>query len=394
MNILERSWEIFPFTQSIRHDLHKHPELGFHETRTSSIVAKTLHDLGLQVTTGVGITGVVALLKGAKPGKVLLFRVDMDALPIQEENETEYCSEVPNVMHACGHDAHTAIGLSVAKLLSEYKEELYGTVKFVFQPAEEGDGGAEYMIRDGVLKDPIPDYVLGIHVWNEKPVGWVGISNGPVMSSADIFTVNIIGKGGHGAVPNLAVDPIIASAQIITSLQSIVSRNVAPLDSAVISITKISGGTAFNIIPSSVSFCGTLRSFLPETHNLITNRFSQIVKDVSSAFNCQSEITIDQVTLPVINNKELSGIMRSVASELMPELKIDREFRTMGSEDMSYLMKDIPGCFIMVGSANTNKGLIYPHHHPRFDIDESCLSPTVALLTQGILNILKTNFIL
>jgi len=389
MNILEKANGLFSYTQKMRRDFHMHPELGFQEVRTSGIVAKELQSFGLEVKTGVGNTGVVAFLTGETPGKTLLFRVDMDALPIHEENETDYRSQNLNVMHACGHDAHTAIGLSVAKLLSNLKNEVRGTVKFVFQPAEEGEGGAEAMIRDGVLQNPVPDYTLGIHVWNEKPLGWIGISDGPVMSSADIFLVKITGKGGHGAVPHLAVDPIIAASHIITSLQSVVSRNVAPLDSAVVSVTKIEGGTAFNIIPPTVLFTGTIRTFLPETRDLVLKQFSRIITQVSYAFNCESEISIKSITLPVINNSILSNIMRLTALSLKSNINIDQTFRTMGSEDMSFLMKEIPGCFIMIGSANDEKGLNYPHHHPRFDIDESCLPNAVALITQGILNILN-----
>jgi amidohydrolase len=390
MDLLEEARDLFPFTQMMRRDFHQHPEIGFEEVRTSAIVSERLKEFGLEVRTGIGKTGVIGLLEGADPGPVLLLRFDMDALPIQEENEAPYASQNSAKMHACGHDAHTAIGLSVAKLLSMHKDQVRGTIKFVFQPAEEGQGGAEAMVRDGVLENPIPNFSMGVHVWNEKPVGWFGISKGAVMASADIFSVKVIGEGGHGAVPHATVDPILAAAQMITSLQSIVSRNVPPLESAVVSVTHIAGGAAFNIIPQSVTFEGTIRSFLPEVHEILLSRFNQITTGVANAFGCHAEIMVRPVTLPVINDPKLAETMIATAYNLFKNAQVDPNYRTMGSEDMSFLMHDIPGCFILIGSANEEKGLTYGHHHPHFDIDEACLPHAVALLAQGSLNILKT----
>ncbi len=231
---LVESLELFNYTQTLRRDFHMHPELGFNEIRTGGIVAKELEALGLEVTKGVGKTGVVALLEGARPGPTLLMRFDMDALPIVEETGAEYASQNPGVMHACGHDGHTAVGLTVARAECPPPPQLAGTIKFVFQPSEEtlgeeGMGGAEMMIRDGVLADPKPDFALGLHLWNEQPLGWLGVAGGPVMAGADEFKVVITGKGGHGAVPQATIDPMVAAAQIITALQTIVSRNVAPM---------------------------------------------------------------------------------------------------------------------------------------------------------------------
>src|SRR5512135_3216739 len=239
-DFLEEAKALFPYTQSMRRDFHIHPELGFHEVRTGAIVAKELEALGLEVTKGVGKTGVVGLMEGSKPGPTLLVRFDMDALPIVEETGAEYASQNSGVMHACGHDGHTAIGLTVAKLLLNHRDQLAGNIKFCFQPAEEGFNGEEYggnemMIRDGVLEGPHVDRTLALHLWNEQPLGWIGVGAGPVMAGAELFTVKLTGRGGHGAAPHLTIDPIVASAQIITALQTIVSRNVAPLQSAVIS---------------------------------------------------------------------------------------------------------------------------------------------------------------
>ena len=227
-NFLDEAQALFEYTRNLRRDFHKHPEIGLKEFRTANIVAKELSGLGMEVKTGVGQTGVVGLIEGKAPGPVVLLRVDMDALPIQEETGAEYASENPGLMHACGHDGHVAVGLTVARILNEHRNEFCGTVKMVFQPGEEGLGGAEKMIADGVLQDPPADVALGLHVWNEKPVGWIGVVPGPVMAAADTFTVKITGRGGHGAVPDLTADPIVAAAQVVTALQSIVSRNVPP----------------------------------------------------------------------------------------------------------------------------------------------------------------------
>jgi amidohydrolase len=246
--------DLFEYTRELRRDFHRHPEMGFQEVRTAGIVARELNSLGLEVTTGIAKTGVVGLLEGDKPGPVILLRFDMDALPINEETGAEYASQNPGVMHACGHDGHIATGLAIARLLHMHRDELAGTVKFVFQPAEEGLGGAESMIAEGILENPKPDRVLGMHLWNERPVGWLGISDGPEMAAAEIFRLRLIGKGGHGALPHLAVDPVVAAAQVINALQTIASRNVSPLQSAVLSVTMFRAGESFNVIPLRLSF--------------------------------------------------------------------------------------------------------------------------------------------
>ena len=263
---LKEAKELFTYTQSMRRDFHLHPELGFHEVRTGGIVAKELEALGLEVTKGVGKTGVVGLLEGAKPGPTILLRFDMDALPINEDTGAEYASTNAGVMHACGHDGHTAIGLTVAKILHAHRNDLAGTVKFCFQPSEEGFngeevGGAEMMIRDGVLEGPKVEKTLSMHLWNEKPLGWVNVAKGSVMAGAEQFNIKLTGKGGHGAAPHTTVDPIVAAAQIVTALQSIAARNVAPLHAAVISVTTLHSGTAFNIIPQEAELTGTIRTF-------------------------------------------------------------------------------------------------------------------------------------
>lgn len=389
MTFLDEARRIEAYTVERRRDFHKHPELGFEETRTAGIVAETLEELGLEVTTGVGGTGVVGLLRGKVDSPVLLLRFDMDALPIQEENEVDYASETPGKMHACGHDSHVAVGLSVAKLLAPVRDSLNGTVKFVFQPAEEGGGGAMRMVEAGVLKDPVPDYAMGMHVWNDKPVGWYGLTRGPAMAGAEIFTIKLTGKGGHGAAPHQTVDPVVASAQIITAAQTIVSRNVSPLESAVISICQVEAGAAFNIIPQEAVLKGTIRAFKPEVFAIVENRLEALAHGIAEAMGCTAEISSERVTLPVTNDSGLVGVMADVVRACDPEAKIGHDLRTMGAEDFSFMMDEIPGCFIFVGSANAEKGLDFAHHHPRFDIDEACLPYAVAILAQGAAEILK-----
>lgn len=390
MSFIEKAFEIKEKTIEVRRRIHRHPELGFEEYRTSALVVEKLKSLGLDVETGIAGTGVVGLLKGKSESPVLLLRFDMDALPIQEETGAPYASEVPGKMHACGHDCHVAVGLSVAELLSAQREFLPGTIKFVFQPAEEGGGGAEKMVAAGVLENPKPDFSMGMHVWNDKPVGWYGVTDGPVMAGAQIFEVKLTGKGGHGASPHLSVDPIVAAAQIITALQTIPSRNVPPVESAVVSVCKIEAGTAFNIIPKEAVFCGTIRSFKPEVYEIVERRFKEIVNNLAQGMGCRAEINIQRVTYPVINNQALSTLMGKVIRQVDHHADVDTHLQTMGSEDFSFMMKDIPGCFVMVGSANDEKGLNFGHHHPKFNIDEACLPYAVAIIAQGALEILKT----
>ena len=380
---------LFEYTRSLRRDFHRHPELGYQEVRTAGIVARELGSLGMEVTTGIAKTGVVALMECARPGPVVLLRFDMDALPIVEETAADYASENPGVMHACGHDGHTAIGLTVARLLHAHSQELAGTLKFVFQPAEEGLNGAEQMVKEGVLQNPSPDFSLALHLWNERPLGWLGIGAGAVMAAAEMFKIRITGKGGHGAVPHLAVDPVLAAAHVITALQSIPARNVPPLKAAVVSVTTLRAGEAFNIIPSYAELTGTIRTFEPEVRRVVLERFHQVISGVAEAMGCQAEIQCDAITPAVINNEQVADRLRKVAASVLPDSPVASNFATMGSEDMAYMMQDIPGCFVFVGSANSEKGLDAPHHHPRFDIDEEALPRGAALLAAAAADILS-----
>ena len=394
-NFLSQAQELFPYTQSLRRDFHMHPELGFREIRTGGIVAKELETLGMEVTKGVGKTGVVGLLEGAKLGPTLLIRFDMDALPITEETGAEYTSHNAGVMHACGHDGHTAIGLTVAKMLHAHRQDLAGTIKFCFQPSEEGNngedvGGNEMMIRDGVLDAPKVDMSLSLHLWNEKPLGWVGVAGGPVMAGAEIFTVKITGKGGHGAIPQQTVDPIIAAAQIINALQTIVSRNVAPLETAVVSVTTVNAGTAFNVIPQTAELTGTIRTFDNGVRETVVKRFEQIARGVGEGLGCHVDVNIQRMTPALVNDESLAFKVQESARRVLAESDLDTSgYTTMGAEDMAFMQQKVPGCYFFVGSNDKARHLDYGHHHPKFDFNEEALIRASALMASAAMDILK-----
>jgi len=363
-----------------RRDFHQHPELSFQEVRTAGIVAQKLSELGLEVRTGVGQTGVIGLLEGDREGPTVLVRCDMDALPIQEENEVEYRSQTSNKMHACGHDGHTAVALAVAEMLSQHRDKLVGNIKFVFQPAEEIGQGAIAMINDGALLDPVPQVSLGLHLWNEIPVGQVAVVPGPLLAGVGIFDLIVKGKGGHAAMPQYTIDPVLTLAHILTTVQSIVSRNVPPIDTAVISATKVRAGDAYNVIPERAECYGTIRTFRNEVFDLVQERFHKIVDGVTASMGCQAELTIRSMTPPVINDEAVAQRMKSLFEENVPDLTYMDRFMSMVGEDMSCFLDRVPGVFLMVGSANHNRGLDYAHHHPRFDFDEDSMVIGATLL--------------
>jgi amidohydrolase len=382
-NFRQEAEKHFDYMVDQRRDFHRHPELGFQESRTSGIVADTLTELGMEVQRGVGQTGVVALLEGPKPGPTLLIRFDMDALPIQEENRLDYASQNPGVMHACGHDGHTTMGLTLAKIFAQYQENMAGTIKFVFQPAEEGLGGAFAMIADGVLDNPRPDAAMAMHLWTPEEYGKVRVVEGPCMASSSVFTITVQGRGGHGAAPHLATDPILAAAQIVTALQSIVSRNVNPQDSVVVSIGQFSAGTTFNVIPDRAMLKGTVRSYDNDLHRMIYRRILEMAHNMAIAFSCEATMETIAIVAAVHNNPVPTAVVREAAAKVMGEENIV-EHRTMASEDMGYILEEIPGCYFFIGARNEEKGYTFPHHHPRFNFDERAMLDGVAVMGQAI----------
>lgn len=371
-----------------RRDFHMHPEIGMDLPRTAAVVAEVLRGLELPVQTGVGQSGVVAIIEGAQPGPVVLLRFDMDALPIQEETGAEYTSLNPGAMHACGHDAHTAIGLGVATILSQAKDNMQGTVKLVFQPGEEGYDGAESMIAEGVLENPAPDYALALHVWNSNPVGWVGLTAGPAMAGSEHIVIELTGRGGHAAAPHMTIDPVVAAAQIVTALQSVVARNVDPMESAVVSITEIKAGSIFNIIPEKVIMCGTVRTFTEVTRRIVLTRIREICECVAQGFGCDVIIKLDTITKPLINDPALTAALQRMIPELITDVELETNCRVMVSEDMANFLERVPGSFFFMGSNNPEKGLDAAHHNPLFDIDEEVLPLGVGVICEAAWQIL------
>jgi amidohydrolase len=390
MNDLFREAQgLFEYSQLLRRDFHRHPELGFREIWTAGVVARELSKLGLEVSTKVAKTGIVALLEGNHPGPVVLLRFDMDALPIQEENPEDYASQVPGVMHACGHDGHMAIGITVARMLKNHRMEFNGTVKFVFLPAEEGLGGSVKMIAEGVLENPKPDYALALHLWNECQVGTAVLVPGPFLAGSTSFKITISGRGGHGALPQQTADPVLAAAHLVTSFQSIVSRNVSPLDAEVISVTQFHAGDAFNVIPQNAELKGTLRFFKDEIRSRLIERISQLSNGITVAMGCKADVEFSEVGPAVKNNLDVTRRLAPAFIETIPDIQIDSEFQTMVSEDMAYFLEEIPGCYFLVGSANPGRGIVYGHHHPRFDFDEAALPRAAALMAASALELLS-----
>lgn len=366
-----------------RRDIHRHPELGFEEQRTSGLVADRLNELGFEVQRGIGQTGVVGVLDGAKAGPTIMLRFDMDALPIQEENDhLAYASRNDGVMHACGHDGHTSMGLGLARLMAKYREDLQGTVKLVFQPAEEGLGGAFAMIADGVLDAPRPDVAFAMHVWAPEEFGNVRVIEGPCMASSSVFTITVKGRGGHGAAPHMAVDPVLAAAHIVAALQSIVSRNVNPQESVVVSVGEFKAGSTFNVIPDKAELKGTVRSYNNDLHRMIYRRILEMATRMAESFNCKASMETIAIVQAVVNAKEPTAVVRQAAEELVGKDNIV-EKRTMASEDMGFFLDEVPGCYFFIGARNEEKGYTYPHHHPRFNFDERAMMSGVAIMAKA-----------
>ena len=359
-----------------RRDLHAHPELGFEEVRTSKLVAERLGALGLEPRTGVGKTGVLARITGGRPGKTVLLRADMDALPILEENEVPYRSQNAGRMHACGHDCHTSILLGIARKLVAEAKEMKGNVVLCFQPAEElggAKGGAEAMIQDGALEWAKADAAFGLHVWQDLPVGIVGVTPGPWMAAVDEFTVTFKGKGSHAAMPHAGRDPVVALAHAVTALQTLASRNTDPLKELVVSVTQLRAGSAFNIIPETAWMNGTIRVFDLETWSRVPRDFERVVRGVAAALDCETDILYERGNKPTVNDAAMCAYARAAAASVVGESNVRNDVRTMGGEDFSSILERVPGVFIAIGSRNESRGLTYDHHHPRFDVDEQSL---------------------
>ncbi|NLY20512.1 MAG: amidohydrolase [Tissierellia bacterium] len=376
----------------LRRDFHKYPELGFEEYRTSEKIAEYLKSLGIEVHTNVAKTGVVGLLRGDTDGKTLLMRADMDALSVTEENDVTYKSLNEGKMHACGHDGHMAMLLVAAKILSRNKDRICGNIKFVFQPNEE-DAGAKYMVEEGVLENPHVDAAMAIHLWSPIETGKMSICEGPVMGAMDIFKIIIKGKGGHTAMPQYAIDPVIVAAQIITGSQVIATKQINPLTPTIVSFAKVDAGTSSNIIPEFVEMQGTLRYLYKGGSDSIEKpreRLEKIVKGICETFDTTYEIEFQSSNFTVENDKELTALVRKNGVRLVGEENLV-PYQTMAGEDFSEFTTNIPSTFYFVGMGNKEKGTDYPHHHPKFDIDEDALEIGVEMHIRSALDYLSRN---
>ncbi len=368
-----------------RRHFHQYPEVGLELPETEKFVAERLREMGLEVRTGVGGHGVVAVLKGSKPGPTIAIRADMDALNIKEEAGLPFASKIEGRMHACGHDAHMAIALGAAKLLSKITSEVAGNIKFIFQPAEEGPGGAKPMIEDGALENPKVDAIIGLHIgclWDYGKTGEVYVSYGPMMACLDRIDVTIEGKGAHGAMPHKSVDSISVASHAISAVQTVVSREVDPLEPVVVTIGKIQGGTAYNIISQEVAFEGTVRALKQDVRELLDERIGGIIKGVASGMRAEVEYTYTYGYPPLANDPDLTKRFAEVASEAVGKDMVKEIPKpSMVGEDMAYFLKEVPGTFFFLAGCKDVNGKVYPHHNSKFDIDENVLWEGTLLLS-------------
>jgi len=386
--------EILPGVVADRRHLHENPEIGFQEVKTAAFVSERLQALGVEdIRTGINKTGVTGLIRGTGSGagadKVVLVRADMDALPILEENKVDYKSQNDGSMHACGHDAHTAMLLGLSRLLMDRRDQFAGTVKVLFQPAEElPPGGAEGMIREGVLEDPHVDVVFGLHVSSDTETGVINVGHGPVMAAADQYKITVQGRGGHGASPQQTVDPVIIGSHIVVALQTLVSREVDPTDQAVVSNCVFKAGEAFNVIPDTATLMGTVRTFLTDTQDHLEKRMGEVASGIAEAMGGKADTVYTRGYPATVNDEEMSNLVRDAARGIVGDEKVQIAEPKMGAEDFSYFLLERPGCFFFVGTKNDEKDSGWPHHHPRFDIDEEGMTAGIATMATSVVNCL------
>ena len=378
-----------------RRHLHEHPELAFEEYETAKFVEERLRQLGVEdIQTGIdNSTGITALVRGNKgEGKVALIRADMDALPILEENAVEYVSQNPGVMHACGHDAHTAMLLAIARILMDRRDEFAGAVKLLFQPAEElPPGGAIGMIKAGVLENPHVDAVFGMHVSSSLEAGKIGLRPaGPGCAAADRFRITIQGKGGHAARPQAAIDPVVIGSQIVMALQTLVSRETDPMDAAVVSTTAFLAGDAFNVIPDTAELRGTVRTLTEEVRQKIAKRLPEIAEGIGKAGRAEIKVDWYWGYPSIQNDASIIEFVREASIEALGEENVVESPLGMGGEDFAYFTLERPGCFYNVGTRNEEKGITWGHHHPRFDVEEEGMSAGIASMTTAVLKYLNS----
>ena len=384
VDFLKEARKIEPEIIKTRREIHQRPELAYKEKATAKLVAERLRGLGIEVRTGVGGTGVLGILRGPVTGRVVALRADMDALPIEEMADIDFRSKENGVMHACGHDTHVAMLLGTAKLLANHKDKLVGTVKFLFQPAEEhgGRGGAEPMIQDGVMENPKVDFVFGLHIDGDEKSGVLAFRGGPVMAAPDTFEIKIIGRGGHGAYPHQTVDPIYVAAQLIIAIQGISGRMIDPVQPFVITVGSIHSGTKENIIPDQAVLQGTIRTLDEATRKRAKAKVAEVARGVSRAFGARAEVEFEKDAYPVtVNDEKVTEEAKKILSK-MPGTRVKIKSLQLGGEDFSRFLHEAPGTFYFLGTKNPAKGCIYPNHSPRFKVDEDVLKFGTASLAQ------------
>ncbi len=387
-------------TVEIRHQIHENPELGNREFETARLVAEHLKALGLEVQTGIAHTGVVAILRGGRPGPVIAVRADMDALPVTEDTpyafmsnvRTTYLGQDVGVSHACGHDIHTSVQLGVASVLASMREEIAGTIKFIFQPAEEGpppgeEGGAELMVAEGVLSNPAPTAIFGLHSFSEMDVGTVGYTSGPALAAVDHFKITVEGKQAHGAAPHLSVDPVVMAAQVVTAFQTIRSRNLSPLEPSVITVGIVRGGTRFNIIPADVHLEGTVRTYNPDVRDAVERRMDEILDGVTRAGGGSYTLDYDRGTPATINDVTLTNQMAPTLEKVVGQDNVHVLDPTMGGEDFAYFANEVPGFFFRLGTVKpgTTSG---GHHTPNFMADDASIPIGMRVMVNLLLDYL------
>jgi amidohydrolase len=376
-----------------RRHLHMHPELGFEEVETSRHVASRLSAMGVPHRTGVAKTGVVATITGvAGAGKTVLLRADMDALPILEEVDAPYRSTVPGKMHACGHDAHTAVLLGAARVLQDRRRDFAGTVKLVFQPSEERPpGGAIPMIEAGVMADPTVDAAFGLHVTPQLEAGQLGYRAGAANAASDRFTVRIVGKGGHAARPNATVDAVVIASHLVVALQTLVSRETSPTQPAVVTVGSIHAGDASNVIPGQATIAGTVRTYDADLRQQMRDRLGELARGIARAMRAEAEIDYSFGYPSLVNDPAMTDLARQAGVELVGRENVAEVEPTLGGEDMAYFLQKAPGCFFRLGTGNRARGITYGNHHPRFDVDEAALPIGVAAMVHTALKFLSTS---
>ncbi len=358
---------------AIRREIHQNPELGFEEIATSQIICKRLKELGIRFEEGIGKTGVVGLIEGKRGRGTVALRADMDGVPVKEETRIPYASKNPNVMHACGHDAHVACLLGAAKILISLKERFNGRVKLIFQPAEEIDSGAKAMISDGVLSDPKPDSIFALHVNPELDLGTIGLREGPMMAAIDALRISVLGKGGHAATPHQCVDAIVSASSLVMNLQTVVSRNTDPIKPVLISIGTISGGEADNIIASRVEMRGTVRTIDPDSRKRVQRIIKRVCKDTGEAFGARVLIDYKNLVPPLINSNEMTRRVSKSSHAILGLNSVKEIPFFMGGDDFSFFLQEIPGCYFFLGTKKPGSRVIHELHNGRFDIDERAI---------------------